>query len=136
VEEIRTTFRGKSKDHSGKVREDEREGLAFIPKHKVIVEAYYKSPQLQEQEFITAIANLKVGQRFVRDTKGVRKETVQMLGEPWPFGLSRKRTEEAIQRLRNSPYLSEPRMNPPRNTTRKTAAERLGELKGKRSSNS
>ena len=127
VEEMRTTFRGKSKDPSGKVRTDEREGLLLIPKHKVVVEEFYKTPQVHEQEFKNALANLKIGQRFTRDLRGVRKETVQMLGAPWPLGLTNTRLPSALERLENSPHFSVPVPQQPR---RKSAAQRLGEESG------
>ena len=127
-EEVATKSRGQSKDHLGKVRKDERTGISFRPLQRAVVDEFYKTPQVQESEWKKYLANLLVGQRITRDFQGVRKETVQMLGEAWPLGLTQIRTEKAIKRLQSSPLLQEVPVNSPSSLTKKSAAERLGDL--------
>jgi hypothetical protein len=106
-EQIETTSKGESRDHLGKTRKDERTGMSFRPIQRVIVDTYYKTPQLHEADYCRDLTTSLPGERLTGDLQGVRKEKVQMLGEPWPFGLSKKRTEEAIARLQNSPLLTQ-----------------------------
>jgi hypothetical protein len=105
-----TVSRGESSDRHGEtVRRDRREGSAFLPRYREVVEEHYKAPQLQEQEFRTALATLAVGERFVRDRGGVRRERVTMLGPSRPLGLSRSYALDAIGRIRRQPiYLPPP----------------------------
>src|SRR5205823_893137 len=70
-----------------------------------IDEPHYKSPQLQEQEFRTQLARLRVGERIVRDRHAVRRERVARLRPPNKD--FEARTREAIQRVRRRPtYLA------------------------------
>jgi hypothetical protein len=130
-EEIATTSKGQSKDHLGKVRKDERTGISFRPIQHAVVDEFYKTPQVQESEWKRNLATLLVGQRITRDLQGVRKETVTMLGEAWPLGLTNIRAEKAIKRLQQSPLLQDVPLASPSRNTRKTAAERLGGQSGK-----
>ena len=125
-EEIKTTSKGQSKDHLGKVRKDEHTGISFRPIQRAIVDKFYKTPQVQESEWKRNLATLLVGQRITRDLQGVRKETVKMLGAAWPLGLTNIRTEKAIKRLQQSRLLQDVQVASPSRNTKKTAAERLG----------
>lgn len=115
VEEIQTKSKGKSVDAlTKKERTDERTGTAFITKHRVVVEEFYKTPQLHLQEFVTKIANFVVGQRGVAGLDGVRIERVTPLGEPWPLNLTKLRTDKAIARIRDRQlYRPPPVLTPP-----------------------
>src|SRR5205823_4440434 len=62
-----------------------------------------KSPALHAQEYRTALATLRIGERFVRDRRGVRRERVRMLRPPRPRREFRERTEAAITRIRQRP---------------------------------
>jgi len=102
MEEYHHTVTGKSKDkHEKTIRVDERDAVNFLPKYREEVEEYYKTPQLHKQEFMTDVANLRVGEYFVRDMQGVRKVQGKMLEAAWPFGLAEKRTLEALSRIRS-----------------------------------
>ena len=46
----------------------------------------FVNPQLHDAKFRAELSNLRIGQRFVRDFDGVRKETVTMLEQPWELG--------------------------------------------------
>ncbi len=76
---------------------------AVHPVH--VEEAYYKTPQLQEQEYRTRLATLRVGERIVRDRFGVRRERVHMLRPPFDF---EGETRAAIDRIRRQPYFVPP----------------------------
>lgn len=106
--EVVTKSTGKSKDSTGVEREDERESITYRPVYRTVVDSFYKSYELQESEIRKEIATLTVGQRFVRDLSGVRKETVVKLPEPWPLNLTQKRTIEAIEEIRNRPCYQKP----------------------------
>jgi hypothetical protein len=106
-DEVKTVSKGTSRGPDGKTRTDERVGTAYRPRTRVVVEEYFKSPQLHEQEFRTWLAQLKTGERYVRDRDGVRKEKLTMLGEPCPLGLTPIRTTKAIERIRSSHHFSQ-----------------------------
>ncbi len=107
VEQVKTVSKGKSSSQNGNSRIDEREGVAFVAKQRVVIEEYYKTSQMHEQDWKTALVNLNVGQRIVHDMLGVRKETVEMAGPPWPLGLTKTRLPDALERLRNCLHFSE-----------------------------
>jgi hypothetical protein len=105
AERIATESRGESVDpKSGTtVRRDRRTGFSVRTRHWHLVEAIYKTPQLQEQEFRTALATLRVGERLVRDRTGVRRERVRPTRPPWFRGVSDEATRACISRLRRQP---------------------------------
>lgn len=114
VESVATESRGEASDpHGGVTRRDTRSGQALVTRYRDAAEAYYKSPQLHEQEYRTALATLGVGERFVRDRTGVRRERVRLLRPPRPRGGFDERTREAISRVRRQPiYLPVPAPEP------------------------
>ncbi len=65
-----------------------------------LVDPYYKSPSLQEQEFRTRLATLRVGERYVRDRRSVRRERVRMLRPPSVPGGFEAFTRAVIERVR------------------------------------
>jgi hypothetical protein len=79
-------------------------GRAFRPIQGVRIDKTYYNPQQHEAEFRQKLTTLKVGQRFVSDMDGVRLETVDMLPDPWPLGLTKIRTAKAIERIRSRPH--------------------------------
>lgn len=81
----------------------ERGGAANRPRFRHLVEATYKTPQLQEQEFRTALATLRVGERFVRDRGGVRRERVKRARPPWLRAVTDASTRAVIDRIRRQP---------------------------------
>ncbi len=101
-DEIKNVSKGRRKGPDGNWIEDTREGITYLGKYRPKIEETYKTPQLHEQEFKTKLAQLKKGERFVKDYTGVRKEYVPMLEEPWPLGLTDIRTRKAIARIRSS----------------------------------
>jgi hypothetical protein len=110
TERRETVSRGESFDQHGEtIRRDRREGGAFLPRFREVTDEHYKTPQHQEQEFRTGLATHAVGERFVRDRRGVRRERVTMLGPSRPLGLSRHYALDAIGRVRRQPiYLPPP----------------------------
>ena len=107
-DEVKTVSKGTSRGPDGKTRTDERVGITYRPRTRIVVEEYFKTPQLHEQEFRTWLAQLKTGERYVRDQNGVRKEKVTMLDEPWAMGLTPIRSKKAIERIRRIPsFLSD-----------------------------
>lgn len=110
VRPIATESRGTISDpNSGNVRSDWRTGTAFLTNYRRIVDAYYKSPQLHEQEFRTKLATLKIGERLVRDRRSVRFERVRMFHPPRIQGDFDGFTLEVIDRIRSKPiYLPPP----------------------------
>ena len=104
---IRRTLRGSSEektpDGKKRKRNDSRESVSYLPRQNVAVDQYYKSSQLQQQEWAKKLATLQVGERIVRDMNGVRLEKVTPLGEPFPCGLTAIRTLKAIDRIRSKP---------------------------------
>ncbi len=70
---------------------------------------YYRPPSLHEQEYRTRLASLRVGERLVRDRRGVRRETVRRLPGRWPWALSERRTRAVIADIRSGTcYLAPP----------------------------
>lgn len=79
-------------------------GKAYRPIQGVRIDQTFYNPQQHEAEYRQKLTSLKVGQRIVSDMDGVRLETVEMLPEPWPLGLTKIRTEKAISRIRSREY--------------------------------
>ena len=110
TEEITVVNKGKRYDKSGKVvGKDERSGTSFRNKYREEVDEFYKTAQLQAQEWATRLSRLKTGQCIMRDERGVRTINVTMLGEPWPFGLTALKTARAIEEIRRRPQYQPPR---------------------------
>jgi hypothetical protein len=106
VERVATVSRGVSfipKTHTT-LRGDRRMGTAFRTRYRRVVEAYYKTPQLCEQEFRTTLATLRIGERLVRDRNGVRRERVVPVRAPWLHPISDASTRALIERLRCQPF--------------------------------
>jgi hypothetical protein len=68
-----------------------------------VIDPYFKSPNLQEQEYRTRLATLKVGERLVRDRRGVRGERVRLLRPPSVSGGFDAFTRDVIRRVRDRP---------------------------------
>ncbi len=108
------------------IPEGEALGSPWRSRMRQVIDPYYKSPSLQEQEFRTQLATLHIGERLVRDRRGVRRERVRMIHAPADFEAA---TYAAIERIRCQPlYLppSSPQQSPV-STPRPDAAERLRE---------
>lgn len=73
-----------------------------------VLDPYYKSPSLQEQEFRTRLATLRVGERYVRDRRRVRRERVRMLRPPRVPGGFDAYTRTDIERIRRQPVYLPP----------------------------
>jgi hypothetical protein len=69
-----------------------------------VTEAYYRNPQLQEQEFRTRLATLRVGERLVRDRLGVRQERLKLVRAPWGLAVTLPATRALIERVRRQPF--------------------------------
>ena len=128
VEPLHTKSRGESVDPHGELaRRDARTGTAFLARYRTAAEEYYKTPQLHEQEYRTQLATLRVGERLVRDRRGVQRERVKRLRPPRPRSEFEARTRAVIDRVRRGPfYLPPPPLSA--NTSPLTlpdAAERL-----------
>jgi hypothetical protein len=77
---------------------------ASIESRAAVTDAYYKTPQLHEQEYRTTLARLRIGERMVRDREGVRRERTKPVRSPWWFHrVSNHSTREAIDRIRRQP---------------------------------
>jgi hypothetical protein len=104
VEPVSTQSRGESRDPHGRVtHRDTRTGTQLLARYREAAEPYYKTPALHEQEYRTALATLRVGERLVRDRRGVRRERVRMLRPPRPRARFAERTQAAIERVRQRP---------------------------------
>jgi hypothetical protein len=104
------------------ISEDESLFSPWRARVRQVIDPYYKSPSLQEQEFRTKLATLRVGERLVRDRRSVRRERVRILRPPAGF---EEATRAAIERVRRQPlYISPPPEPPP---PRVEAAARLRE---------
>ena len=68
-----------------------------------VIDPYYKSPALQEQEYRTRLATLAVGERLVRDRRGVRRELLRPVRSPWLHPVSDDWTRSVIARVRQQP---------------------------------
>ncbi len=128
AERITTASRGESYDsRTGATRHDQRTGTALRTRYRSVSEPSYKSPQVQEQEFRTALATLRVGERLVRDRCGVRRERVRPARPPWFRPVSDASTRALIQRLRRQPIYRPGRAPEPAGATEALpdAADRL-----------
>jgi hypothetical protein len=95
-----------------------------------VIDPYYKPPSLQEQEFRTRLATLRVGERLVRDRRGVRRERVRMLRPPAaPEGFEAL-TRAVIARVRQQPLYVPPPEIVPRAEPLPDAAARLRAERG------
>jgi hypothetical protein len=105
VERVETESRGESfaggNTHS--LRHERRIATVIRTKYRHLVDAYYKTPQLCEQEYRTTLATLQIGERLVRDRSGVRRERVTLVRPPWRRQISDASTRALIERLRRQP---------------------------------
>jgi hypothetical protein len=92
-----------------------------------VIDPYFKSPSLQEQEFRTRLALLRVGERLVRTRDGVHRERVRLLRPPAVPGGFEAFTREVIARIRSRPIFLAPLADgaPPAAEGRPDAAQRL-----------
>lgn len=130
---VPTESRVETADERGNIlRRERRTGVSYLTRYRRVTDAYYKSPQLQEQEFRTGLATLRVGERFVRDRRGVRRERVTPVRPPWFRRITDASTLAAIDRIRRQPiYLECPTPDPaPPAETPQDAAARLRALAG------
>jgi hypothetical protein len=105
VEKIETTSHGEAFDPQRHVvvRREHQSGTALRTKYRYLVEAHYKTPQVQEQEFRTRLATLKIGERLVRDRRGVRRDRIKPARPPWLKQISDASTRALIERIRQQP---------------------------------
>ena len=105
VATVKTESHGESYDSHNPhaVRHNRQTATAFRTKYQPIFDAYYKTPQLWEQEHRTKLATLRIGERFVRDRHGVRFERVTPVRAPWRHSISDLSTRALIARLRQQP---------------------------------
>ncbi len=109
MERVMTGSAGESFDPHGNVTgRDSRTGTTLVPRSHEAREPHYKPPALQEQEYRTRLATLRVGERFVRDRTGVRRERVRLLRAPRPRDTFEQRTRETIERVRQQPIYLPP----------------------------
>ena len=126
VEAVTTESHGEASDPHGEVtRRDTRSGTAFLTRYHEQAEDFYVSPQLHEQQYRTALATLRIGERFVRDRTGVRRERVRLLRPPRPRDQFAQRTRDAIERIRRSPLYLPPASDPIASSSPPDAAARL-----------
>lgn len=125
---VATESRGEGIDlQTGAARQDRRTGTAHLATYRPVEDVYYKTPQLWEQEYRTRLATLRIGERFVRDRSGVRRERVTPVRPPrlrTPFDAF---TRAAIDRIRRQPIYqsSPPAESGPSRETLPDAAARL-----------
>ena len=121
---VHTAAHGEAYDaHHRLVRRDHRSGTAHVTAYAQLAEPAYKSPQLWEQECRTRLATLRVGERFVRDRRGVRHERVRALTELPGFAA---RTHAGIDCIRQGAiYLPPEEPSPASRQAEPGAAERL-----------
>jgi hypothetical protein len=102
VEKVETKSHGETFDPQRHllVRREHRTGTALRTKYRHLLDAYYKAPQVQEQEFRTRLATLKIGERLVRDRYGVRRERVKSARPPWLKQISDASTRALLERIR------------------------------------
>lgn len=124
TEEVSTESRGETLTPHGEVtRRDTRRGTAFRTVYRAATEAHFKSPQLHAQEYRTRLATLRVGERLVRDRRGLRRERVRPLRPRAGFA---ERTRAAIERVRREPiYVAPPDDTTPPRVSLPDAAARL-----------
>jgi hypothetical protein len=86
------------------------EGVGTPWRHRMreVIDPYYKAPSLQEQEFRTRLATLRIGERLVRDRRGVWPERVRMLRRPAVPGGFEETTRGVIGRVRRQPLYTPP----------------------------
>jgi hypothetical protein len=109
IEARATESRGESMGpHGSTGRHDTRTGMAFVTRYREEADAYFKTPQLHEQEYRTRIATLRVGERLVRDRVGVRTERVRLLRPPHRWRPFDERTRAMIERIRRQPMYLPP----------------------------
>jgi hypothetical protein len=126
VEPVHTRVHGEAHGPHGEVaRRDIRSGVAFLTRYRTAEDDYYVSPQLHEQQYKTQLATLRIGERLVRDRRGVRRECVRLLRAPRPREQFVFRTREAIARVRQQPIYLPPPPTEPSATTVPDAAARL-----------
>lgn len=115
LQSIPTQSHGESRDlHTGTRRLDRRTGMAHVPAYRPVTDAYFKTPQIQEQEYRTTLATLPVGTRLVRDRRGIRRERVPMLRR---LRLTDEEIRARIECLRQQPPFqpgTPPPPSPPR----------------------
>ena len=90
-----------------------------------VAEPHFKQPSLQEQEFRTRLATLRVGERYVRDRHHVWRERLRPVRSPWLHPVADASTRAVIARVRQQPLYrpSPPRAAPfPAHSQRRTAA--------------
>jgi hypothetical protein len=85
------------------VREGDALTAPWRARVREVIDPYYKSPSLQEQEFRTRLATLRVGERLVRVRRRVRRERVRMIRPPSVPGGFEAFTRDAIARVRQQP---------------------------------
>lgn len=73
-----------------------------------VLDPHYKPPSLQEQEWRTRLATLRVGERYVRDRRRVRRQRVRMLRAPRVPGGFEAFTRDVIDRVRRQPLYLPP----------------------------
>lgn len=102
-------------------------GAPWRARVREVTDPYYAPPSLQEQAFRTTLATLRVGERLVRDRRGVRSERVRMLKPPHGAAAFEDATRSLIARVRSKPpYLAPLPAEPPQPPTdRPDAASRL-----------
>ncbi len=102
VEPAVTASHGESFDgHAHSVIRRQRQTSEVLrTRYRHVVDAYYKTPQLHEQEFRTMLATLGVGERLVRDRFGVRREQVTLVRPPWLRAVTDASTRALIERVR------------------------------------
>jgi hypothetical protein len=127
VETVRTESRGESFAPGGHLlRTDVRTGAALVPRMDAHDEPYFKPPSLQEQEFRTRLATLRVGERVLRTRDRVTTERVRMLRSPHRFDAF---VDAVIARVRSHPvYRDVPVEASSQTTALPDAAERLHTL--------
>ncbi len=116
IRPVTTESRAEATDDRGStLRHERRTATAFLARHRHVSEAYYKTPQLHEQEFRTRLATLRVGERLVRDRGGVRFERIRLLRPPRRLRAAFAAfTRAAIARIRRQPLYSDcPQGEPP-----------------------
>lgn len=90
-----------------------------------VTDPYYKQPSLQEQEFRTRLATLRVGERYVRDRHHVWRERLRPVRSPWLRRVTDASTRSLIARVRRHPFYRPsppPDAPPPAPDQRQTAA--------------
>jgi hypothetical protein len=104
-----------------------RSRTAYLARYREVIDAYYKTPGVHEQEFETRLATLRIGERLVRDRGGVRGERVSPVRSPWFRRVTEVSTRAIIERIRRQPiYLPCPAHEPVMPSTEMPdAAERL-----------